>query len=347
MKAWQSSAGLTEYVYRKSLYSFGSLSVGAFTGNARLDAEALAMGHFSKSRACEVRHVALSFPPEVGLKEALERLPKMCADWATRYAPDRDWVAGIHHDNGLYHAHMAVANVRDGKALRLLPHMVQGMAKMEFTAHARDAKGTGTPGLRVYTKTTKPLLADVIRTATKEQLNEWIEAGRLRVGRVDKQGVITSVEFDPGDDKRPRRIRLDTLQRLAARDQAAPARAGATARNGTGRDTGLARPRRSRSNRQPAGDFRGRRVRRAVGLRLEPTPSFDAERRPAGAGLQRDFLPGPRLATPRRRRSSPRFNRPAAAAVRGLARILSRSLIDLDSLGKFSVIPINPKILSR
>jgi hypothetical protein len=63
--------------------------------------------------------------------------------------------------------------------------------------------------------------------------------------------------------------------------------------------------------------------------------------------LQRDLLPGPRLATPHRRRSSPRFNRQAAAAVRGLARVLSRGLIDLDSLGKFSVIPINIKTKGR
>ena len=348
MKAWQSARGLTKYIYKKSIYSFGSLSMGAPTGDMRLDAESLTMEHFSASRACEVRHIALSLPADVSREEALERLPKMAADWIKKYAPDRDWIAGIHFDNGLYHVHLAVQNVKDGKALRLLPHQVVAMSQMKFTTHARDAKGVGSPGLKFYTKPSKPLIADMIRSASREQLNEWIEAGRLRVGRVDKAGVITSVEWDSGNGKKPRRIRLDTLQRLSARAQAAAPGTGEVVGRGTGRDSGLARPGRHGRGRQPARGFSGRRVRRDVGLRLEPAPLEHAERRPPGAGLQRADVPGPRLAAPRRRRSSSRFNRPAAAAVRGLARVLSRGLIDLDTLGKFSVIPINPtKILSR
>ncbi len=152
--------------------------------------------------------------------------------------------------------------VKDGKPLRLLPHMVVEMSQMKFTAHARDAKGVGSPGLKFYSKPSKPLIADVIRAASKEQLNEWIEAGRLRVGRVDSHGGVTSVEWDSGNGKKPRRIRLDTIQRLAAREATAPAGTDQAPGRGPGHDSGLARPRRHGRGRQSAGDFSGRRVRR-------------------------------------------------------------------------------------
>jgi hypothetical protein len=318
MRAWQSSAGLTKYIYRKSIYRFGSLSMGAPTGDVRLDAESLAAEHFSASRACEVRHIALSFPADVSREEALERLPRMCADWAAKYAPGRDWVAGIHFDNGLFHAHMAVQNVKDGKALRLLPHMVQGMARMEFTVHARDAKGVGSPGLRFYSKPAKPLLADVVRAASKEQIYEWIHEGKIRPGRVDSHGVVTSIELDPGDGKKSRRIRLDTLQRLSTRASVATGGDSAIAQSGAGSKSGLGRCGRPRPHRRSA---RRRGTRRLCGSldrkhqQNSPVQSFP---RPALPGLFRDPLPGSKLAPASRTSLASRSRGSVAISVRGV-----------------------------
>jgi hypothetical protein len=217
MPAWQSADGLAKYIYRKSIYAFGRFHNGAPSWDAELDAAVLTWDHPSTSRACEVRHIAVSFPGSVGEEEAVRRLPKIIADWIAKYAPDRDWIAAIHKDNGKYHVHLAVTNVKDGKPMRLLPHMVVEMSRMGFTSEARDAKGVGSTGLKFYSKTSKPLVADMIRVASKEELNEWIQAGQLRRGRVDKNGVLTSVEWDHGNGKKPRRIRLETLQRLTAR----------------------------------------------------------------------------------------------------------------------------------
>jgi hypothetical protein len=217
MPAWQSGLGLTRYIYRKSIYSFGRFYHGTPTWDAELDASVLTWEHPSTSRACEVRHIAISFPDSVSREEALQRLPKIVADWIKKYAPDRDWIAAVHHDNGKYHVHLAVANVKDNKPLRLLPHMVLEMSRMGFTQEARDAKGVGSTGLKFYSKSSKPLVADVIRVASPELLNEWVKTGQLRPGRVDKKGVLTSIEWDSGNGKKPRRIRIETIQRLAER----------------------------------------------------------------------------------------------------------------------------------
>jgi hypothetical protein len=133
MPAWQSAEGLTRYIYRKSIYAFGRFHNGAPAWDAELDAAVLAWDHPSTSRACEVRHLAVSFPASVGEQEALQRLPKIISDWIEKYAPDRDWIAAVHCDNGKYHVHLCVQNVKDGKPLRLLPHMVREMSRMGFS----------------------------------------------------------------------------------------------------------------------------------------------------------------------------------------------------------------------
>jgi len=216
MPTWQSGIGLTKYVYKKSIYCFGKFLHGTPCWDAELDATSLTWEHPSSSRACEVRHIAVSFPESVGEEEALRRLPKIAADWIRKYAPDRDWVAGIHKDNGKHHVHLVVQNVRNGKPLRLLPHQVIEMSQMGFTTEARDAKGVGTPGLHFYTKSKTPSVADTIRQATQEQLRAWWAAGHLSLGRVVK-GVVTSVTWDAKKGKKPFSIRLATMERLAAR----------------------------------------------------------------------------------------------------------------------------------
>jgi hypothetical protein len=64
-------------------------------------------------------------------------------------------------------------------------------------------------------------IAHTIAAATTEQLKEWIDQGKLKPGRVAKNGRLVSLTFNRGDGKQPRHIRLDTLQLLAARAAAA------------------------------------------------------------------------------------------------------------------------------
>ena len=322
--AWQSGLDLTKYIYKKSIWFGGRFYHGTPCWDAALDAAVLTWEHPSTSRACQVRHVTVSFPESVGEEEALERLPKIIAHWVKKYAPDREWVAGIHRDNGKYHAHIAIQNVRNGKPLRLLPHQVVEMSRMGYTDQARDAKGVGSPGLKFYSKTAKPLLADVIRSATKEQLNEWIEAGRLRVGRVDKKGNITSVEFDGGDGKRPRRIRLDTLRRLTAR-RAAEAPGDSQQPQGPGTAPGSGLDRRGRPGRRER-SARPRSRRHLGGTLARPgqqDSSLLPQRGSRLSRLQRDCLPGGRLAKASRHGPAPGAGGLVAPPVRGLARFTS------------------------
>jgi hypothetical protein len=342
MDAGHRATRLLHYVYRKAFHIFGAFSLGAPSGHAALDAQTLTLGQTFTSKATQVRHVIFALDPKVPEAEAITRLMGLCRDWVTVYAPGREWVAGLHRDSGQVHGHLVIQNVRDGKALRLMPHMVAAMARMEFTTWARNAKGVGAPGLGHYSKPRKPLIADTIRTATKEQLSEWIAAGKIRPSRRDSHGVITSVEWDSGNGKKPTRIRLSTLQRLALRAAVAPAGTGDDAGRGARHDTGLARPRRDGSGRQFAGDRGRRRERGDVGLLVKPASSFDPRRRRAGVGLQRDQVPDRRMATQGRRRPAARTGRPVAAAIRGLGHVISRNL-NVDRLIKFSVTPITIK----
>ncbi len=96
MPAWQTSQKLTKYIYKKAVHHFGTFQQGMPTGDIKIDSAALKMEHSSTSRACEVRHVAISFPDSVKEKEALTRLPKMCEDWIAKYAPDRAYRRAKH-----------------------------------------------------------------------------------------------------------------------------------------------------------------------------------------------------------------------------------------------------------
>jgi hypothetical protein len=322
--AWQSGWDLTDYIYKKSILTFGSISGEAPCWDVALDSTGLTWEHPSTSRACEVRHITASFPESVQEEEALRRLPKIAGDWIKKYAPDRNWIAGIHKDNGKFHVHLAVQNVKDGKPLRLLPHMVLEMSRMGYTDQARDAKGVGSPGLKFYSKTAKPLLADVIRSATKEQLHEWIEAGQLRPGRRDKAGIITSIEWDSGDGKKPRRIRLDTLRRLTLRQAAAPGGdSGQPQGTGPGEPVRLPRRRQPRSHERSARPRRERHLCRDVDRRHQQDSSLVPQRRPYHPQLFRDQLPGSKLAAAARPGPVPGAGRLAPAPIRGLAHFTS------------------------
>jgi hypothetical protein len=290
-----------------------------------LDAKVLTAGYPATSKASEVKHVVFETDPRQpeAPQNAIARYKKIIADWIATYAPGHDWVAAFHKKAGRIHPHLIVAGFTpDGKPLRIRPDQVKEMATMKFTSHARDAKGIGTPGLGHYSKPRKPLDADLIRTASGEQLYEWIKTGTLGVGRRDKKGVITSVEWDSHNGKKPRRISLDTIQRRAT-DAEAKARGDfALLESGTAIDTGLGRRRRPRHRRQSDGHRGERRERRALGRQHEQDFPLLPKQRPRGLGLLRaEPLPGSILAKKTHPRADGRFDRPAPVPVfpRGLA----------------------------
>ena len=143
-------------------------------------------------------------------------LRAVCADSLKTYAPDRNWVLGVHSDNGLFHAHLAVANVgENSKPLKFKPHQVVSMSDMNFTAHAMSAKGIGKKGLTIYSKPRRKLvaqeLAGLLDTPSGEiNATAWKsleQEGFITNLRLRKCGKPISFEYSG------KRIRFTTLHR--------------------------------------------------------------------------------------------------------------------------------------
>lgn len=342
MDAGQRLDPLAVYVAQKAIelrvnLGFGIISIKRDA--AHQVAETMRSNYSGKGS--EARHIVFSTPVTTLSKKAIAQLWAVAADWLKTYAPDRRWIAGIHTDKGHTHLHLGIENKGpDGKALKIRPHQVLDMAGMKFTTHASSAQGIGHPGLKIYTKTRKPLVATQLHQATKEQINEWIQSGKLGVGRINKKGDITSVSFLNASTGKRINVRLDTIQRLAARAAAQAPGTGGGVEGQPRRDTGLARPGRQRTKRQHHGSGSGRSDRDSLGTQQQPDSPINAPRRPVSAGLRRDKLLRPGLATQTRVRTIARTHRPIATAFHGIGRAISSGLIALDQLGNFNVNPI-------
>lgn len=221
VRAGHTALRLLNYLSRREGETFGDMrGDGVVTDDARLDATNLVLEHDGR-RACEVRHVIMSFPS--GAKVSIEDMRGICLDWVGAYAPDRKWLAKIHSDREHLHIHLVVANVgKEGYALALRPHMVKAMAVMAFTSRASAAGECGNRGLKIYTRGEKELLAMRLAKMSRREKYELINNGTLKLVARSGGRKSTSVEYDGV------RIRISTIVKCERR--LAAARRGSVAR---------------------------------------------------------------------------------------------------------------------
>lgn len=218
IKAGHIAPKLLRYISGKSIDTTADLGFGVMrlpVSRVSWATKALLSFH-GNSRACEARHVVFSLAKGMAKKEAVNLLRSIASDWLATYAPDRNWVLGIHSNTGIYHAHLAVANVgSDSKPLKFRPHQAVAMSKMKFTEHAISAKGIGKKGHTHYSKPRRKLLAhdlaELLFTPSGE-INSaaWKSletTGSIKNLRLRKCGTPISFEYAK------RRIRFTTLRR--------------------------------------------------------------------------------------------------------------------------------------
>lgn len=219
MDAGHTAPKLLRYIGKKSIGTTANFGFGVMplpVSRVPWASKALIAFH-GTSRACEARHVVFSLAKSMAQKESVKLLRAVCADWLKTYAPDRNWVLGIHANTGIYHAHLAVANVgSDSKPLKFRPHQAVAMSEMKFTEHAISAKGIGKRGLPVYTKHRRKLAVEELAgllILPNGDINDPVwkaleKKGSITNFRTRKSGVPISFEYDG------RRIRFATLRRF-------------------------------------------------------------------------------------------------------------------------------------
>jgi len=219
VKAGHKSPKLVRYIAGKSVGLTADFGFGKFRlprNRTEWAIQALCSFH-ANSRAAEVRHIVFSTPKEMEKKEAQKLLRAVCADWLKAYASGRNWIFGLHEDNGIQHGHLAVANLGpDSKPLKFRPHQVLAMSDMAFTKLASPAKGKGKRGLPLYTKARKKLVVQDLASlliapdgSLRQEIWDQFKAKKLLTKfRTRNDGSIISFEFQ---DKR---IRYTTLLRF-------------------------------------------------------------------------------------------------------------------------------------
>jgi Relaxase/Mobilisation nuclease domain len=196
---------------------------GAMTMQPALDAETLSGGIKDRS---PYRHVLISFEDcadDTVRRESVAALHEMGKEWMERFAPETPYLGVVHDDREHLHLHLALRNEDlNGKALgwsrddlRLMQSMdwVSGYSKINFGIESgRKEKGPDDPKSSAGPyPLARSLDAKTLAESTQEQLYEYERTGALSIGRVNKQGTITSVVFGG------RRIRLATIRGLADR----------------------------------------------------------------------------------------------------------------------------------
>lgn len=84
------------------------------------------------------------------------------------------------------------------------------MQSMEWTDQATSGRGRGVGKAISAYPLAANLDAKTLANLSQEQIHEKIQANEIQIGRVNSQGNITSIIYQG------RRIRLDTVRRLAA-----------------------------------------------------------------------------------------------------------------------------------
>lgn len=194
--------------------------VGGLTLKPALDAEALAGD--VKGRL-PYRHLIISAEDcgDVDQRRGMFRaLMDMAKDFAKAFAPQVPFVMVGHDDRAHPHAHLIFKNeAADGRCLQWSKDQVREMQSMSWVSpRTKEAFGVESGrGCGVnppeYSHAPYPLAAKLdaktIAGFSKEQIDECIKSGLFQPGRVDKQGSLTSIEYNG------RRIRLSTLRGLA------------------------------------------------------------------------------------------------------------------------------------
>lgn len=172
----------------------------------------------------KIRQVLLCLSSDLPVAEQVKILKKACRRYAARYAPGCTFLAILHLDHngedgrGL-HAHLLIRNSNgEGRAIDWSRDDLKEQQGMAWAAglDVVPTRGTGVPRRKneavPYPKS-RNLTAAFIGKLTEKEIYEYIESGRLCVGRRNKKGIVTSVIFDG------KRTRLSTARTLVERER--------------------------------------------------------------------------------------------------------------------------------
>jgi hypothetical protein len=199
-------------------------SIGAMTMKPVDDAHALAGDIDGRS---QYRHVVLSCADTgepVERKNSFCALMAMAGHWIKNFVPGGRFLGIAHDDRQHPHLHLIIRNEgNDGRCLSWSKSDVKTMQSLTWVPLELMTAFDISPGRGAginppeYSKAPYPLAknldAKFIASLTQEKIHEYTKSKQLQVGRVDKQGHITSVIYNG------RRIRLSTIKGLAKATQ--------------------------------------------------------------------------------------------------------------------------------
>jgi hypothetical protein len=193
---------------------------GGMTRVPKLDASALAWGLTGRG---EYRHVIISADDCKNLDERRKQvraLLQLGREWVKRFVPGGCYLGVVHDDREHMHLHLVLRNESVSGAacgwIKSTIRVMQSMAwvspetKQEFGIESGRGAGRSNPE---FSDAPYPLAAslDAKKLAEMEmdKIHANIRTGAIQVGRVNKDGQITSIIFNG------RRIRLRTIRGLA------------------------------------------------------------------------------------------------------------------------------------
>jgi hypothetical protein len=204
----RTALGTLRYIRRGCDGLFGSLRRGGITGHVSVDAGALVDRH--EGYGAEVKHIVLSLREgNAGL------LRELAAAWVKRFAPDRNWLAGLHEN----HVHLAVESEgSDGRALDFGKKDTYAMVQMGWTDLVRAAKGTVSTAVERFTE---KHFAAFRAFSSFVEIQRWAEQqvtiGSLQATRRDREHRLLSVCMD-GERVRLRSV-LGAVNELRGRSR--------------------------------------------------------------------------------------------------------------------------------
>lgn len=209
------------YVYREAENKGDVIAIegrlsggGVITGNARLDAIALA------SRApvgkSEVGHYTLA--AEGSGPEVTQKLLRAAHAWAARYAPGRGYVL-IVHDN---HVHIIVELYDDkGRALYIDDDQYEAMKRLEFTTEFESNDQTPNPSRARFDPKAQGAQARALALRLVDGKTSWetlLKTGEITPARVNDKGEVMSFTCRQADG-REIRVRVSTVQAFIERER--------------------------------------------------------------------------------------------------------------------------------
>jgi hypothetical protein len=194
----RSALATLRYIWRedKCVARFGMFEVGGVTKDITTDAAALESGHLGRGEV--VKHVVLSLRCDWSRK-AENAIYCMCLEWIEKFAPGRDWIAGVHTKDGNIHCHLAIRNEDgSGRCLKFKKADLYQMVSMSWTENAMSSKNTVGPGTRKFVD--DYLDRGLAGRTSYEAVRSWAETrvrvGEFVAGRRDKVGRLISIALD-------------------------------------------------------------------------------------------------------------------------------------------------------